>query len=93
MSVRAALILASDRVSRGEREDATAEGVRAVLAEAGVTLDEVTAVPDERAALSAALLPGVRLRAGAVGDCATDLEAGRAADDPATPGGNADRVG
>jgi hypothetical protein len=34
--VRAHLILASDRVSRGEREDRTAAGVRAVLQSAGV---------------------------------------------------------
>jgi len=52
---RAELILASDRVSRGERTDATAAGVRAVLAGAGIDLLEVVAVADEVAALEAAL--------------------------------------
>ena len=49
---RAVLLLASDRVARGEREDRTAEGVRAVLAGAGIDLAEVRAVPDERALLA-----------------------------------------
>jgi molybdenum cofactor synthesis domain-containing protein len=53
--LRCVLILASDRVSRGERDDATAEKLRPVLASAGLGLDEVLAVPDERAALAAAL--------------------------------------
>ena len=52
---RAELVLASDRVSRGERADATAAGVREVLAAAGVELASVTAVPDEQPALEAAL--------------------------------------
>jgi molybdopterin adenylyltransferase len=53
--LRARLILASDRVSRGEREDRTAAGVAAVLEAAGVELAEVVAVPDEQGALVAAL--------------------------------------
>ncbi|HTE06168.1 MAG TPA: MogA/MoaB family molybdenum cofactor biosynthesis protein [Planctomycetota bacterium] len=60
--VRARLILASDRVSRGEREDRTAAGVAALLATAGVELAEVVAVPDELAALVAALLAGCACR-------------------------------
>jgi len=52
---RCILILASDRVARGEREDETAARLRPVLAAAGLQLDEVLAVPDERAALAAAL--------------------------------------
>jgi molybdopterin adenylyltransferase len=55
VKARAHLILASDRVSRGEREDRTAAGVRAVLAAADVELLAVTAVPDERPALEAAI--------------------------------------
>jgi molybdopterin adenylyltransferase len=52
---RCVLILASDRVSRGERTDETAARLLPVLAAAGLQLDEVVAVPDERAALAAAL--------------------------------------
>lgn len=52
----AALILASDRVAAGEREDQTAAGVRTVLVEAGIELVDVQAVPDERAALVGALV-------------------------------------
>jgi molybdenum cofactor synthesis domain-containing protein len=52
---RCVLILASDRVSRGERDDATAAQLAPVLAGAGLRLDEVLAVPDERAALAGAL--------------------------------------
>jgi len=52
---RCILILASDRVARGERSDATAELLRPLLAGAGLLLAEVRAVPDERAALAAAL--------------------------------------
>lgn len=52
---RARLILASDRVARGEREDKTASGVEAVLTEAGVELEGVAVVPDELDALSAAI--------------------------------------
>jgi molybdenum cofactor synthesis domain-containing protein len=56
----AILILASDRVSRGERQDATADGVRAVLAAAGVELVSVRAVPDDVEALGAALRAAAR---------------------------------
>lgn len=52
----ARLILASDRVSRGERVDATADGVRRVLEEAGFTLESTVAVPDEQDALRAAIV-------------------------------------
>jgi molybdopterin adenylyltransferase len=52
---RCILLLASDRVSRGERQDATAAQLAPVLAGVGLALDEVRAVPDERAALAAAL--------------------------------------
>ena len=52
---RAVLLLASDRVSRGEREDRTAEGVRALLEQAGIELVEVRAVPDERERLAGEL--------------------------------------
>ncbi len=49
------LILASDRVSRGEREDRTAAGLRAVLDELGARLAEVEAVPDVEADLADAI--------------------------------------
>jgi len=49
------LILASDRVARGERADATAERLRPLLEAAGLPLLEVRAVADERAVLAAAL--------------------------------------
>jgi len=52
---RCILLLASDRVSRGERSDATADLLRPVLQAAGHELLEVHAVPDERIALAAAL--------------------------------------
>ena len=52
---RAWLILASDRVSRGERADQTEARVRAVLEPAGFSLEGVQAVPDELAALTEAL--------------------------------------
>ncbi len=52
---RCILILASDRVSRGERRDATAELVAPLLAGAGLELAQVCAVPDDRAALAAAV--------------------------------------
>ena len=58
---RARLILASDRVARGERADATAGGVRELLEAAGWTLDDVRAVPDERDALVDALRDAVAL--------------------------------
>ncbi len=53
--IRARLLLASDRVSRGEREDRTAAGVREVLAEAGVELERVVALPDECEVLAAGM--------------------------------------
>ncbi len=53
--VRARLILASDRVSRGEREDRTASGVATVLASVGIELGGVVAVPDDQASLVTAL--------------------------------------
>jgi len=52
----ARLILASDRVSRGERSDATAAGVAATLADAGYALESTVAVPDEVEALSQAIV-------------------------------------
>jgi len=52
---RAWLILASDRVSRGERADQTEGRVRAVLDAAGLELAGVQAVPDEQPALEQAL--------------------------------------
>ena len=52
---RAWLILASDRVSRGEREDQTAERLRAALEGAGLALEGVEAVPDDQAALAEAI--------------------------------------
>lgn len=52
---RAVLILASDRVSRGERGDRTAEGLAVLLRDAGVELLRTLAVPDEQPALEAAL--------------------------------------
>ena len=52
---RAWLILASDRVSRGERADQTAGRVADVLAGAGFELAGVQAVPDEVGALTEAL--------------------------------------
>lgn len=52
---RCVLILASDRVSRGERADATAALLAPLLQGAGLALAEVRAVPDERAALAAAI--------------------------------------
>ncbi len=58
--MRAHLILASDRVSRGERQDRTADGVRSVLAAAGVELAAVLAVPDERQLLADAIRAACR---------------------------------
>jgi len=52
---RAWLILASDRVSRGERADQTAERLRSALEGAGLVLEGVEAVPDDQAALAEAL--------------------------------------
>jgi molybdenum cofactor synthesis domain-containing protein len=52
----ALLILASDRVARGEREDRTAAGIRAELQAAGVALLDVRVVPDEQEALRVALV-------------------------------------
>lgn len=52
----ALLILASDRVARGERQDRTAEGIRAELEARGVVLLGVRVVPDEQAALRQALV-------------------------------------
>jgi molybdopterin adenylyltransferase len=52
---RCILILASDRVSRGERADATAALLGPLLQRAGHELLEVRAVADERAPLVAAL--------------------------------------
>jgi molybdopterin adenylyltransferase len=53
------LVLASDRVAAGERADATAEGVRAILEAAGLELEGVVAVPDDEAALVKALREAV----------------------------------
>lgn len=66
---RVQLILASDRVSRGERADATAAGLREALEAVGLTLDAVVAVPDEEDALVEALLK-------ASGVCALVLTSG-----------------
>lgn len=52
---RAWLILASDRVSRGERADQTAARLAVVLQAAGLELAGVQPVPDEVGALSEAL--------------------------------------
>ena len=52
---RAAVITVSTSKARGERDDATAETLRPVMGGAGLQLDEVVAVPDERVALGAAL--------------------------------------
>lgn len=49
------LLLASDRVARGERADATAARLAPLLEGAGLRLAEVRALPDERAALAEAL--------------------------------------
>jgi molybdenum cofactor synthesis domain-containing protein len=62
-TLHASLILASDRVARGERQDRTASGVRAELQAAGIVLDEVSVVPDEIDALAGA----IRGAAGRVG--------------------------
>ncbi|MGQ0552072.1 MAG: MogA/MoaB family molybdenum cofactor biosynthesis protein [Planctomycetota bacterium] len=53
--LRAVLVLASDRVSRGERADATAAGLRAILNGANVELVSVLAVPDDQERLATAL--------------------------------------
>ena len=57
---RAWLILASDRVSRGEKADETADRVRAVLEPAGLELAGVEAVPDELEVLANALRTACR---------------------------------
>lgn len=54
------LVLASDRVSRGEREDGTAAGIARVLAGAGLRLTTTRAVPDEVGALTDALREACR---------------------------------
>lgn len=55
---RALLVLASDRVSAGERRDATAAGVHALLEAAGYETLAPVVVPDEREALREALVAG-----------------------------------
>ncbi len=51
----ACLVLASDRVSRGERADATAAGLAEALQAVGWRLAHVRAVPDEEEALVVSL--------------------------------------
>ena len=58
-SVRVELVLASDRVSSGERRDGTAAGLVETLAEVGLELGNVVIVPDDRGALEAALRQAV----------------------------------
>lgn len=53
--MRARLILASDRVARGQAQDRTAPALAEVLARAGDELAEVVAVEDDRAALEVEL--------------------------------------
>jgi len=57
--MRARLILASDRVARGQAEDRTAGALREVLADAGDELVGVVAVADDRDAIEAALREAV----------------------------------
>jgi len=53
--MRVVLVLASDRVSRGERADGTAAGLRLLLSDAGLELWRVDVVPDELGPLTDAL--------------------------------------
>jgi molybdopterin adenylyltransferase len=55
MSIKATLIVISDRAARGERGDETAAALRPVLAEAKVELVTVEVIPDERAVIGAAI--------------------------------------
>lgn len=89
----ARLILASDRVSRGERDDATADGVRRVLEQAGFRLESTIAVPDEQDALRAAIVAAAGevalvLTSGGTGIAARDVtpEATRAVIERELPG-------
>lgn len=52
---RAAVLTVSDRVARGEREDASGPALAERLAAAGWTVTERAVVPDEIAAITAAL--------------------------------------
>ena len=55
MSIGTTVIVVSDRAASGERADETAEQLRPVLAEARFDLVDVVVVPDERAAIGAAI--------------------------------------
>jgi molybdenum cofactor synthesis domain-containing protein len=55
------VILASDRVSRGQREDGTAGGLRQLLEQAGYEFESAVAVPDDLAALSAAIVEAAKV--------------------------------
>lgn len=55
-----ALLVVSDRASRGERADETAEALRPVLARHGFDLVHVRIVPDEREAIEVALEASAR---------------------------------
>jgi molybdopterin adenylyltransferase len=55
MTMRAAIVTVSDRSARGEREDRSGPELRRALAEAGIDVVETAIVPDEAAALEAAL--------------------------------------
>lgn len=52
---RAAVVVASDRAARGERADATGPAVARLLAAAGAAVTGVEVLPDDAAALAAAL--------------------------------------
>jgi molybdenum cofactor synthesis domain-containing protein len=89
----AVLVLASDRVSRGERADATADRLRPLLDAAGVNLLRVDVVPDDVPALESALRAatadaGLVLTSGGTGVGPRDVtpEATRAVLDREVPG-------
>jgi molybdenum cofactor synthesis domain-containing protein len=55
MTIRAEIIVVSDRAARGERADLTADLLGEALARHGFTLDRVQVVPDERDAIAEAI--------------------------------------
>lgn len=59
MTVRAAVITASDRSARGERADATGPALVARLLAAGYACEPAIVVPDDEAAVAAAIAAAV----------------------------------
>ena len=67
-AARALVITVSDRSFAGTRPDSSGPLLAALLAELGFVVDDVVVVPDEIAAVQAAVLAGVSLLAGVAYD-------------------------